>query len=399
MARIWFPRASPQYARSPFGVELQDFADWLDSVGYSRDNIEGHLRRLFAALSRLRVRHTGGWSAAQLQRLFDPYCTSIRQAQWYRGTERVYRRFLACRSRLIQTLSADPTEQLLRRYHEYLSDVRGFVASTANAHLSTVRDFLRDALHGTRALERLEHADIERFLARRSRSITRQTLQHTIAHLRGFLRYGFTAGVLQRRLDEIDTPRTYRDELPPRALPWAQVIALLRSVDRSSKAGCRDAAILHLMAYYGLRASEIATLRIDAIDWQAKTVRITQRKTRSDLVLPLTRATLSLLHSYVKHERGDFPLPYLFLRVRRPAGPLKTYGVCDIFYTRAAQSGLPLDGYSSYSLRHSFALRLLQRNVGIKAIGDLLGHRSLEATCVYLRLDTNALRSVGLPLP
>jgi site-specific recombinase XerD len=92
--------------------------------------------------------------------------------------------------------------------------VRGFAASTANAHLSTVQDFLRDALRRARALGTLECADIERFLARRSRTITRQTLQHIIAHLRGFLRYGFTAGVLPRRLDEIDTPRTYRDELP-----------------------------------------------------------------------------------------------------------------------------------------------------------------------------------------
>jgi integrase len=153
------------------------------------------------------------------------------------------------------------------------------------------------------------------------------------------------------------------------------------------------------MAYYGLRASEIATLQLDSIDWQARTVRIIQRKTRSDLVLPLMRVTLSLLRGYIKHERDASALPYLFLRVRRPAGPLTHYGVGDIFRTRAAQSGLALDGYSSYSLRHSFAMRLLQRNVGIKAIGDLLGHRSLEATCVYLRLDTTALRTVGLPLP
>jgi hypothetical protein len=80
MAHIWFPRASPRYARSRFGVELQDFSDWLDNVGYSRDNIEGHLRRLFAALSRRpQVRQPAAWSFAQLQRLFDPYCTSIRQ--------------------------------------------------------------------------------------------------------------------------------------------------------------------------------------------------------------------------------------------------------------------------------------------------------------------------------
>lgn len=92
-------------------------------------------------------------------------------------------------------------------------------------------------------------------------------------------------------------------------------------------------------------------------------------------------------------------LPHLFLRVRRPTGGLHNYAVCDVFYKRAAQSGLRLDGYSSYCLRHSFAMRLLQRGVGVKAIGDLLGHRSLEATCVYLRLDAAALRAVALPVP
>jgi site-specific recombinase XerD len=44
-------------------------------------------------------------------------------------------------------------------------------------------------------------------------------------------------------------------------------------------------------------------------------------------------------------------------------------------------------------------MRLLGRNVGVKAIGDLLGHRSLEATSIYLRLQTDALRDVALPLP
>jgi integrase/recombinase XerD len=153
------------------------------------------------------------------------------------------------------------------------------------------------------------------------------------------------------------------------------------------------------MAYYGLRASEIAALRLDALDWKGATMKVTQRKTRSDLVLPLAPRTLRILQGYLRHERGDGALPYLFLRVRRPTGPLQHYAVCNIFYKRAVQSGLDLDGYASYSLRHSFAMRLLGRNVGIKAIGDLLGHRSLEATCVYLRLDTMALRSVGLPLP
>lgn len=399
MARIWFPRASRRYAASRFGTEIQGFADWLDDVGYSRDNIEGHLRRLFTALSRRRATRPRRWSAEDVRHLFDPCCTSTRLSQGYRGTQRAYSRFLAARGRLAASSPTGPFGSLQRRYQDYLVEVRGFAAHTIRAHLSTVRDFLAEAFCRGGRLDSLGPGDLDRFLARRGRTVNRQTLQHVVAHLRGFLRYGFSTGLLSRPLDEIDSPRTYRDELPPRALPWSQVTALLRSIDRASKGGRRDAAVLHLMAYYGLRACEVAALRLDAIDWQAKTARVTQCKTRSDLILPLTPATLSLLQGYIKHERPASALPYVFLRLRRPTGPLKTYGVCDIFYKRAALSGLDLAGHSSYSLRHSFAMRLLERNVGIKAIGDLLGHRSLEATCVYLRLDTAALRTVGLPLP
>ena len=78
---------------------------------------------------------------------------------------------------------------------------------------------------------------------------------------------------------------------------------------------------------------------------------------------------------------------------------MKHYAVIGIFAKRAQQSGLPLQGTSPYTLRHSFAMRLLRRGVGVKAIGDLLGHRSLESTCVYLRLDIDMLRTVALPVP
>jgi integrase/recombinase XerD len=400
MGGIWFRRASPRYQRSPFGGEIQDFADWLDHVGYSRDSIEGHLQRLFSVLSRAPADGPAhSWSEPQLRELFEAHCTTISRSAAFRATQRLYGRFLGCRGRLVAVSPKDPIERLQRRYLRYLREVRGFSTNTADAHISTVRGFLQDSMRGGRRISSLQAADIEAYLAKRSRAIRRQTLQHVVAHLRGFLRYGFTSGILRRPIDQIDTPRTYRGELPPRALPWSTILALLRTVDRSSKAGWRDAAILHLMAYYGLRASEIAALRLDALDWQAATMKVTQRKTRSDLVLPLAPKTLHLLRGYLRHERGACPLPYLFLRIRRPIGPLQHYAVCDIFYKRATQSGLDLKDYASYSLRHSFAMRLLERNVGIKAIGDLLGHRSLEATCVYLRLDTTALRSVGLPLP
>ena len=160
---------------------------------------------------------------------------------------------------------------------------------------------------------------------------------------------------------------------------------------REWRRGLGDYVILHLMAYYGLRPSEVVALTLDSIDWTGRTLRVVQRKTRSVLVLPLADRTVRLLRRYLD-ERPSIHRPELFLRTRSPAGSLTHYSVGDLFHKRAQQSGLPLQGASPYSLRHAFAMRLLRRGVGVKAIGDLLGHHSLESTCAYLR-------TVALPVP
>jgi integrase len=191
----------------------------------------------------------------------------------------------------------------------------------------------------------------------------------------------------------------YLGELPPRAIPWATVQALLQSIDRKQSTGWRDYTILYLMAHYGLRPCEVASLRLDSIDWQAKTLRVEQRKTRSVLLLPLADRTLGVIKRYLNAGRSGSTRPELFLRARGPSGAIKHTAVCNLYQTRATRSGLALQGTSAYCLRHSFAMRLLQRGVGIKAIGDVLGHRGLESTCVYLRLQLDALRDVALPVP
>jgi integrase/recombinase XerD len=258
---------------------------------------------------------------------------------------------------------------------------------------------LAHALAADAPLQALSAAAVERFVMSKARRIKRQTLQHVVARLRAFLRFCFDQGEIQQRLDVIDAPRAYRGELPPRALAWPLVQRLLRSIDRSSRLGWRDYAILHLMVHYGLRPSEIVALTLGSIDWVNSTLRVNQRKTRSDLILPLAEQTLRILKHYLRCGRTGEAHPELFLRASTPVGSLTHYAIGDLYQKRARESGLPLQGTSSYCLRHSFAMRLLDRGVGVKVIGDLLGHRTLESTCVYLRLQTGALREVALPLP
>ena len=174
---------------------------------------------------------------------------------------------------------------------------------------------------------------------------------------------------------------------------------LLRSVDLKGRTGRRDHAMLHLKAHYGLRTGELTHLRLNSINWHAGTLTVWQAKTRSTLVLPLHDKTLRILTDYLKHARPDTSLPWLFLKNTAPEGPMSKYAASLVFLTRARRSGLPISQYCAYSLRHAFAHRLFQRGVGMKAIGDLMGHHSLVSTSVYLRLQSDALREVALPVP
>lgn len=396
MLTTLFPKYHQRYLESPVADWLAGFADWLVSAGYAHDPAHDHVRRLKLVLeARGSVTPDTVFSVAELATMF----TSARQQPLLRGTQHAFARFLAAEGRLVVEPDCNRFTPLLDAYRHHLTETRGLATSTISQHLTSARAFLVQAVPADALLQDLTAQAIERFIAGAGQRLRRQSLQHTIAQLRAFLRFCHDRGELHERLDIIDTPRTYRDESPPRALAWGLVQKLLRSIDRSAPLGCRDHAMLYLMAHYGLRPSEIVTLTLASIDWANKTLRVEQCKTHSLLVLPLSDQALRVLKHYLRCGRPGSAHPQLFLRGRTPAGPIRHTALCDIYEKRAKLSELALRGTSSYSLRHAFAMRLLERGVGIKAIGDLLGHHTLESTCVYLRLQTEALREVGLPLP
>lgn len=390
-------------ARSSFGPELTQFASWLDARHYTPVVVHRHLLRLEQVLPRLPHLGRGATlSADDLHLVFDVVGQGApARIKDFQATQRAYGQFLLAGGRLYGTPVAGRFSALREAYERHLRELRGLSLSSRQHHVQTVADFLSRAIGPRQELDALTRADIERYVELRSREVSRHSLQHVVAHLRAFLRFCHDRGDMGSALDSIDTPRTYRGELPPQALPWATVQTLLASIDCQSKAGWRDHCILHLMAYYGLRPSEVVSLRLDSIDWDTGVLHVMQCKTRSELLLPLAPPTLQVLRSYLAHERlrQDPPHAELFLRVRCPNGPLERTAIGDIFEKRMRLAHLQPGGHHVYRLRHTFAMRLLTQGVGVKAIGDLLGHHSLESTCAYLRLDIDMLRGVALEVP
>jgi integrase len=174
---------------------------------------------------------------------------------------------------------------------------------------------------------------------------------------------------------------------------------LLRSIDQTTPPGRRDYTMFFLIATYGLRASEIVALTLDAIDWRHRLLRVPQRKTGTPLLLPLTDPAGTVLVRYLRRGRPPSPHRELFLRECAPAGVLQPTAVGAAFQKWVRRSGLPIVFQGPHCLRHSYAVHLLRRGVPLKTIGDLLGHRTAESTSVYLRLATDDLRRVALPLP
>jgi integrase/recombinase XerD len=395
------PSTRRMIEESPAENEAIAFIEWLRTERYTDYTIDCHIRRLLFVMPRL-------WSGcsppvlreADLLAVFGREHHPRSRFFVFAGTRRVYTRYLRAQGRLVSE-PRPPSEDLILRYDRYLIEVRGLSVSTRTHHKITLRRLLACVLSQQRSLQRLSRNDLERFILERSRKVSRHSLQHEVAHLRAFLRYAYDVGLVHEHLDGLDTPRTYRDELPPRALPWSSVLQLLRSIDRTSRGGWRDLCILHLIAYYGLRPSEVVALRLDSIDWEQELLHVYQSKTRSPLTLPLDARTLRLLRDYLQHGRaGDAShSSMLFLRARCPYIPLERTAVGDIFRKRMREAGLPDCAKHVYRLRHTFAMRLLSRGVGMKAIGDVLGHHSFYGTSAYLRLDVAMLRSVALPVP
>jgi integrase/recombinase XerD len=400
----------PLGPRSPYrqlplvGPVVDDVLTWFRDRGYARSTIRWKICAIGIFIRWLQ-RRRGPELRGVTQKDLNSACVWYRKRRPYMpGTIRALAEFLRERRLIPEGCSepSPPSERELAAHSSYLREVRGMAESTIEMHQIRLRfflQFLRFDQH-PRAIQRLEAGQIDAFLQKSARTNNRFSLQHIVASLRGFLGRQYALGKLKQPLHrQIDTPRTYRLEQLPRSLPWPQVVALLRSINRSNPGGLRDFTILYLAARYGLRSGELVRLTLDDVDWRAGVLNVIQSKTRQNLRLPLTDEAGDVLAQYLKHGRPTAPIRELFLRRHAPVGPLEHTAVHDILEYRIRLSGLNVPRVGTHALRHSLAIHLLRRGVTTKDIGDILGHRYPESTTVYLRLAVDDLREVCLPVP
>ncbi|AVP62469.1 site-specific tyrosine recombinase XerD [Clostridium botulinum] len=215
------------------------------------------------------------------------------------------------------------------------------------------------------------------YLQREGRATS--SIVRNIVSIRNFYKY-----LIRKNMVSEDPTLGY--EIPkiertiPKILSVEEVDKLLNSQD-SSKKGLRDKSMLELMYATGVKITELLNLNIYDINLKFNYIKCRGSKKR-ERIIPIGSYAVKCLKNYLKVRPAInvYNLDYLFLNLKGTQMTRQGFWKIIKFYAKEASIDKEID---SYTLRHSFAVHLLQNGADIKSVQELLGHKDLAATQIY----------------
>ncbi len=294
-------------------------------------------------------------------------------------------------------------DTLVEAYKQHQRRTRGLREQTLHGYERMVRPFVRTVLRDDPIdPTRFSPSDVMEFVASMRGRYSPRSMKTVRTALRSFFRFLRFKGFCDKRLEAaIPAVAHWRLSTLPRCLSDQQLEQLHASFDVSTACGHRDRAIVLCLSSLGLRPREIADLRLEDIDWRGGTIHLRARKTRQSAVLPLPREAGSAIVAYFRKERPKTKERRVFVQhlASHCGEPISSQTVSAVVVRalRRAEIEPPIAG--AYVLRHTLASRMVRRGASLKEVADFLGHRCLDTTTIYAKLDLSTLREVALPWP
>ena len=367
-----------------YRASARHFAVWLDRSGIALNAVDGRVIARFA----------------------DHRC----QCPGKRRHDRLSRKYVNRVRRFVHFLAAigavsltDPeeavsTNALVTEFLDWQRRHRGLRERTIMRHGSMILRLLPELGEDPAVYDA---GLIRRVVLAMARSNPPVSVRAMTAALRAYLRFLATRGACQPWLDQaVPTIPQWRLSTMPRYLPKADIERLILSCDVTKPHGVRDRAILLLMARLGLRAGDIADMRLDDIAWAQGTLRV-RGKSRQEIDLPLPQDAGDALHDYLERMRPAVDDERVFLRSVAPFRPLNNRSTVSSIVRSAVRRVGIADPPSSgaHLLRHSAATSMLREGATLEAIGAVLRHSSPDTTAHYAKVDLAMLRQVVQPWP
>ncbi|ESX83663.1 tyrosine-type recombinase/integrase [Mesorhizobium sp. LNJC405B00] len=407
MLEIYFSASKlPGHLRSgPSGPYLDGFAAALERQGYSAGTAARYLRAA-AHLGHVVARQEAMPSDIDLAVFSEHLCTCrCPRAMGGRRNHhtifgaRLFRQHLVeigvCQSAAAASQRAEPC--LVAHFKVWLRKHRG-------ASDPTIKLYARDAAHLIAALgddpERWEPAAIRSFFLDRASHRGNGTVEKLTTSLRAFLRYLAVTGRCRAGLaDVVPGFASWRLADLPRYLAAEQVNRLIAACDGGVVARRRDRAIVLLLVRLGLRAGDVAQLRLDDIEWETGSLRVSG-KSRYEVRLPLPQDVGDAIADYLACRPSTCPSDHVFLRNIAPFRPFRNGdGISSLVKRLMQRAGIVAPVKGAHVLRHTAATEMLRHGVPLEKIGLVLRHRGIDTTARYAKADVTLLKQIAQPWP
>jgi integrase/recombinase XerD len=153
------------------------------------------------------------------------------------------------------------------------------------------------------------------------------------------------------------------------------------------------------LARLGLRSSEVVALELDDIDWVAGEIRVVGKNGRRNH-LPMPADVGEAIADYLRKSRPTNASRRVFLRDKAPIrGLTGPSGLGSIIRRSLKRAGIDAPTMGAHQFRHGLASEMLRGGASLGEIGEVLGHRHVQTTAIYAKVDLNALRTLALPWP
>ncbi|MDO8690773.1 MAG: site-specific integrase [Dehalococcoidia bacterium] len=405
------PELQARARRAPLGPHIDHILTTIEGIGYTFASLQDLVYGLIqfgtylhdqglVDLGQLRFRHVESFVATQ-RRCRGKYQYPV--SEGVRGSRYLWRYVCAAGIAAPEQAALAPVcSPLIEEWLGFLERHRGLAPETLNRHRGHISRFLEylgpDATEA--GLRHLEVYRVREYLRRACEGRSRSGRKWIFCSLRIFLRFAWSQGYLARDPSLfVERVPSFKHERLPRGPRWEDARRLLDAPDRATALGRRDYAILQLLLTYGVRAGQICLLSLEHISWRSGTLAFPPLKGGRPIVVPLVPSVGEAILAYLQSGRPRIGSRCVFLSTRPPFPPITRVLITSMVARAFERTGVPSPHHGSHALRHAWATHMLQEGRPLKTIADLLGHRNLETTRIYTKVDLGRLRTVPLPWP
>lgn len=183
-----------------------------------------------------------------------------------------------------------------------------------------------------------------------------------------------------------------------------EIKSMLDVIDNTTKNGKCIYLIMSLLTYYGIRVGDLMNLKFENIDFENNLIKIIQRKTQKELILPLIDEVRFPLLDYLKNGRNysECDNEYILITMYAPFTKFNSDASIHHFITEVmnkANIDYSNKHHGAHSFRHSIATNMINDNIKLSEISNILGHSDTRITDIYITKNTSKLRELTLEVP